>query len=313
MPEISIIVVTYNSSWEKLKITINSILFQSGINYEIIFADDGSQIKWNEKIIQYIPDNYVYCFADSKTNVGTVSNIFNGIRLAKGDYIKVISPGDCFNGKFALKEWIDFMKKSDADLSFCDAIYYKSVNNIFKVLKTKASPRNVYLYHIKNNSSKIFIDYLLANDFILGAAVLLKRNVMLQYLEEINGKVKFAEDYMIRLMIYDNKKIYHINSAFIWYEYGDGISTNKNSEWALLLHKDFNAVNDIIKLRDNCTDKIHKNYKNLLINRKYRWLPYKVKKLILFPAMLLYRIQMRFFFKKTPVVSIDVLNQIFNY
>ena len=50
------------------------------------------------------------------------------------------------------------------------------------------------------------MDYLLANDTILGAAVLAKRNIILKYLLEMEGKVKYAEDYMIRLMIFDNKK-----------------------------------------------------------------------------------------------------------
>ena len=50
MIDISIIIVTYNSKWFELKATIKSVLMQKGINYEIIFADDGSKIKWNEKI-----------------------------------------------------------------------------------------------------------------------------------------------------------------------------------------------------------------------------------------------------------------------
>ena len=49
MTRVSIIVVTYNAKWEKLKLTINSILLQSGIDYVIIFADDGSAFKLNEK------------------------------------------------------------------------------------------------------------------------------------------------------------------------------------------------------------------------------------------------------------------------
>ena len=49
MIDISIIIVTYNSKWFELKATIKSVLMQKGINYEIIFADDGSKIKWNRK------------------------------------------------------------------------------------------------------------------------------------------------------------------------------------------------------------------------------------------------------------------------
>ena len=62
------------------------------------------------------------------------------------------------------------------------------------------------------------MDYLLANDTILGAAVLAKRNIILKYLLEMEGKVKYAEDYMIRLMIFDNKIICHMDKNLIWYE-----------------------------------------------------------------------------------------------
>ena len=219
MIDISIIIVTYNSKWFELKATIKSVLMQKGINYEIIFADDGSKIKWNEKIREYVKGNYNYCFADSNINVGTVSNIINALKVSKGKYIKVISPGDCLNGKLAIKKWIDFMEKERADLSFCNAIYYKKDNAKKKeVLKEKSSPKNVNIYHKRKNKGKLFVDYLLANDTILGAAVLAKRNIILKYLLEMEGKVKYAEDYMIRLMIFDNKKICHMDKNLIWYE-----------------------------------------------------------------------------------------------
>ena len=50
MPEVSIIVATYNADWQKLMMTINSIIIQSGVKFEIIFVDDGLKIKWNDKI-----------------------------------------------------------------------------------------------------------------------------------------------------------------------------------------------------------------------------------------------------------------------
>ena len=65
MIDISIIIVTYNSKWFELKATIKSVLMQKGINYEIIFADDGSKIKWNEKIREYVKGDYNYKCVES--------------------------------------------------------------------------------------------------------------------------------------------------------------------------------------------------------------------------------------------------------
>ena len=41
-PDVSVIVLTYNVQWEKLKPTLESILMQEDVNCEIVMADDGS-------------------------------------------------------------------------------------------------------------------------------------------------------------------------------------------------------------------------------------------------------------------------------
>lgn len=302
MVDVSIIVAIYNADWEKLKMTIDSIVAQENVEFEVIFADDGSEIKWNEKIVLYLEERCKYSFADSLKNHGTVSNILNGVNKAKGKYIKVISPGDCINGKLSIKYWVDFMEKTNADMSFCNAIYYQIDGyGKFVVLEKPAAPKNVFVYHQKNKRKKLFVDYLLANDSILGASVMVRRDIFRTYLKEIEGKVKYAEDYIIRLMVFDNKKIVHLNECFLIYEYGDGISTIQSKKWAELLYKDFEATNEIIKTRNLLNEPIQIKYQKLLNKKKYNLIPNKIKKVIMFPTTLLYRFKMKYFFQKTPV------------
>lgn len=45
-------------------------------------------------------------------------NILNGVEKAEGEYIKVISPGDCFYDQQSLKEWVAHIEKNKVDLSF---------------------------------------------------------------------------------------------------------------------------------------------------------------------------------------------------
>lgn len=297
MPEISIIIVTYNSDWHKLKATINSVLMQKGVDYEVVFADDGSRKKWNEEIVQYIRNRCSFTFSDSKINIGTVSNILGAVQKAQGRYVKVISPGDCFYSDDSVKRWIEFMKNNNADVSFCNAAYYRCTGGEIEIVKEKSSPKNICIYHQRNNERKIFVDYMLANDFILGASILVEKEVMRSYLIEMQGKVKYAEDYMIRLMIFDGRKINHINNCFIWYEYGDGISTNGNAKWKKMLKSDFDATNDIIKNRPISNGKMQKKYKDYLVrkNKKLK----KLLKVTLFPTMIIYRIKMKYTRKRT--------------
>lgn len=312
MPEVSIIVATYNADWQKLMMTINSIIIQSGVKFEIIFADDGSKIKWNDKIRRYLPDDIDGSFVDAEKNVGTVLNIANAVNRAKGKYIKVISPGDCFNGCEALRKWVDFMKKSDADLSFCNAVYYTNIDRHVRVISQQMSPKNIELYHKKNNQNRIFIDYLLANDSILGASVMAKKDIFFSYLTEIKNRVKYAEDYMIRLMVYDRKKIYHINCNLIWYEYGEGISTTQNNKWAILLYKDFEEVNDLIKKRNTEQSNLHERYRRFLTDRNIGVL-HKIKKIVMFPSMIGYRWKMKFSKNTTPIENVKFLNEMMQY
>ena len=205
------------------------------------------------------------------------------------------------------------MLDSNADLSFCDAIYYRNVNSKPEIIISKASPKNSYIYHKNRNRTNIFVDYLLANDLILGASVMVKKSIIIRYLEEINGKIKYAEDYMIRLMVFDNMKICHVNSAFIWYEYGDGVSTTKCDKWAKLLHKDFESADNLIKSRKGAYEKLQKRYISLLTGDKFKFFPHKLKKVLSFPTMLLYRIQMRFFYHRTTKGNIEIFEQIYKY
>ena len=51
--QVSVIVCTYNSKWEKLKSTLLSILSQRDISFEIIIADDGSEIQCLDRAKKY--------------------------------------------------------------------------------------------------------------------------------------------------------------------------------------------------------------------------------------------------------------------
>lgn len=293
MVDISIIVVTYNSQWDKLKKTIESIICQKNITFEVVFADDGSEIKWNEKIKESLPESIKYIFADLNENSGTVSNINNALQYTEGRYIKVISPGDYFNGSLAARKWVDFMDSTKADVSFCNAIYYKNVDGLVSVLKNKQSPHNVYIYNKADNRKKLFVDYLLANDTILGASVLMDRNVIVSYIAEINKYVKYAEDYMIRLMIFDNRRIIHLDEELLWYEYGEGVSNGKNQRWASILKDDFDATNYLIEKRQNITEKIQKKYVKYLRLDNKKSIEKKLKKVIMFPSIIWFRGRMK--------------------
>ena len=50
--EVSVVVVTYNSIWDKLRQTLESILTQDDIRMQIIVADDGSDVYKRQVMVQ---------------------------------------------------------------------------------------------------------------------------------------------------------------------------------------------------------------------------------------------------------------------
>ena len=146
--DISIIIVTYNSSWLDLKETIDSIIEQEEISFEIIIADDGSEDNQEGKIKNYFLNKQItnYKLILNKENKGTVCNLFSGLQLAQGEYIKDISPGDLLVGKSTLKNWINFLKSNKLEWAFSDAIYYRKKNEEKIFISIDAHPNDMVPY-----------------------------------------------------------------------------------------------------------------------------------------------------------------------
>ena len=95
-PFFSVLMLTYNSSWNKTRQTLYSVLVQKDVSFEIIIADDGSEENNFEKICDYLAAwNFTaYSLVANERNQGIVRNFNSGLVLCKGEYIKLLSPGD---------------------------------------------------------------------------------------------------------------------------------------------------------------------------------------------------------------------------
>ena len=241
--KISVIVATYNSSINDLKTTIVSILKQRNVDTEIIVVDDGSADN-NFDFLKRIFDEFCYHkykLLPSNQNLGTCKNVYRGIKEASYSYIKLISPGDFFFDEFVLYKWLDFVTKMKAELSFSNALYYKIQDNCFIPLKRCHNPSFLYVYNEKDFISlKLQRQaFLLLPDAPLGAALLVKKEIILKYLAYIVGNVKYCEDYFIKLYLLDGGKLEYFQENGIWYKYGEGVSTN--NKWKNLIIADKKA------------------------------------------------------------------------
>lgn len=291
--DVSVIVVTYNSEWSKIQATLTSVLKQKDVALEIIIADDGSKNNNQDQIEGFFKLNnfFDYYINPSAYNRGTVINISDALKFVHGKYTKTIAPGDLLFYERTLRDWIDYMEHQKLCVSFGDAVFYSIDSGKIVFHKTKGCPCNKKIY-LKDNPKKVFIDYLLVNDTILGASLLMKTNTITQYIQLIRGRIIYAEDYIIRIMIFNQIKVGFFPYEVIWYEYGTGISTSNNTRWKSILHRDYEMSDEIIRQEGNNRSLQGKKY--MLYLKINNSLFRKIVKVLLFPQFLPMRYKMKF-------------------
>lgn len=272
--DVSIIVVTYNPIWEKLKITLAAILLQKDVDIEIIISDDGSIDNMFKKIKQlFMEKNFLnYKLLPSSENQGTVKNFLKGLKIAQGKYIKGISPGDLFYDELTLKKWLSFMKQKQALVSFGEYIPYKFINNKLKPLKILHHP--IYMKPYLDNKYNIKQEqlmYVFLGDNAVGATFMSEKVITEKYLDYICNNVKFAEDNIFKSMIADGILIDYYPQNVIWYEYGTGVSTSQNLFWHKAILKD--RVN-FSKLIYN--QLLKKSNKNIILKKYMKLIHYGI-------------------------------------
>lgn len=252
---VSIIVLCYNPSIDKLFFTLESLLRQKKIKYEIIISDDGSSNEYFDLIREYFKkNNFInYKLIKHNCNKGTVLNAYNAVIKSKGKYIKMISPGDAFANSESLFNWIDCLKKSKKKWSFSNFTSYVRKDGEIKYLNVQKYPQDLYPY-IKNNEKDIIYNYLLCEDVACGAAIICERALCKKYLSKIINQIKYCEDLIYRLMIFDNIMPFYVNEKFILYECGAGISQQgKNDIWNKRINQDLKNYLKIVNSSKNIT------------------------------------------------------------
>lgn len=282
---VTVIVATYNPQTDKLINTLKSIITQKNVDVDIIVTDDGSKQNHFNEIRKFFAENNFehYKLIEHEVNAGTCKNMEDAVNAAEGKYIKLISPGDYLYDENTLCDWVEFMEENHSEISFGDAVYYHMENNNVNVLKQLNHPQRLSLYDTKAfNFDRAKLNYILMCDTSVGATFMACTDIMKKYFAVISGKVKYAEDFMYKIMLADNVRLWHYGRDVIWYEYGIGISTGSNDKWAALIKKDQDAVDDIILER--CSDKFTKKYSKYLSKLKKSRMPQALCKIAVFPS-----------------------------
>ena len=250
--DISVIVLSYHPDSDQEKRTLLSILLQEGVSFEIIIADDGSEENNREEILRLFESCRFtdYTLVMNAENKGTIANLYSGLRKAKGEYTKCISPGDYLTGPTVLKDWLEFIRKAGTEWSFSEAVFYREENGEERPVRMPAFPVYIKPY-TRNDTRKARWNYVIIDDVAYGCVMLGKTGLFLKYTEELmNNGCKYAEDYMFRIMMFDGVFGSYYPAGTVFYETGTGISSGKNAKWIKILADEYQIMSRIIMSRD---------------------------------------------------------------
>lgn len=261
--EISIIILTYNADFPRLRKTIISAILQEGITFEIIVADDGSKINHKEAIIELF-DHYEFRnfkLVMNPENKGTIRNYLSAVKLAEGEYTRTFSSGDFLSGRTVLYDWFCFVKENNYEWSFSELIDYHMNNGEEEYIKVAALPLFLRPYIIRN-ADQIRWYYLVRGDIPVGCAMLGQTILIRKYLEELakTGNL-YAEDNIYRMMMFDGIVGQYYPQATIFYERGTGISNQRSNYWKNVFLSELIVLYLLLEKRDN-TDEFQKRIQN---------------------------------------------------
>ena len=244
MYTVSVVVVTYNSEINKIKTTIKSVIMQKNVKIQLIVCDDGSNNNHFIEIDDYMKERKVenYSLIANSVNRGTVANTLSGCNIATGDYIITLGPGDGLIHEDIIFQWIQEMEREKKKWSFSDVICYNYCDDNVNVVEINAYPQSIEPY-IKHNDLKTRWNYLVLGDVAFGAAMVAKTDIYIEYLSKLDGIVKYGEDNVWRLMVFDGIVASYYNKPAVFYEYGSGISTSGNNEWGNRIKQDWISAN----------------------------------------------------------------------
>ena len=122
-PLISVIIPVYNG--EKTIIhTLNSVLKQTYLNFEVIIVDDCSDTPVESLIQPLTKDNRIRIFRKERSNANTARNY--GIRQSKGEYIAMLDADDYWLENH-LHDCLALLRESDAGGLYGSLYFSKSM------------------------------------------------------------------------------------------------------------------------------------------------------------------------------------------
>ena len=226
--KVSIILPTYNGGKYVIN-AVESVLFQSFSDWELIIINDGSNDDTESLLEKYIKKEPRIIYLKNEKKIGVQKTLNKGIKKSKGEYIARIDDDDEWINKDKLKEQIEFLEKNND---------YVLVGTNGVVVDDRMN--RIIDYNVPKTDFLIRKTILFKNSFI-SSSVLIRKSVLQRiggYCEE--EYAKNVEDYNLWLRLGTLGKFFNFDGVMTSYMMREGnISSNNKKDILLALAKEY--------------------------------------------------------------------------
>lgn len=222
--KISIIVPVYNVE-DYLVECLQSILFQTYKNIEVILIDDGSTDGSGEICEEYQKkDKRIK--AAHQTNQGLSAARNKGIQMATGEYLMFVDSDDYIHSR-TLEILYSAMQNVNAEISICA---HKKVDDFIEIEKEKLNEYETQLFSGRECVRMLYSQNVV--DMVIACNKLFKK----EYFDKISFPVgKINEDEFVTYQIlYPLNRCVYIKAELYYYRQRSGSITNKKSSIKVL-------------------------------------------------------------------------------
>jgi glycosyltransferase involved in cell wall biosynthesis len=150
-PKVSICVPTYKQP-DFFRRALESVFIQSFEDFEVIITDDSPDDSVEQVVKEFQP-NLKLKYYRNKERKGSPENWNEAIKLASGEYIKILHHDDWFSDKNSLTEFVKMLDESpNTDFAFCSTL----VCGPDQKVKYLHLPTEEKLNKLRSNSNYLF-------------------------------------------------------------------------------------------------------------------------------------------------------------
>ncbi|RYE22899.1 MAG: glycosyltransferase [Sphingobacteriaceae bacterium] len=215
-PLVTVLVPTYNRA-SFLKETIDSVLVQNFIDFELLVVDNYSTDNTYDVVHSYSDPRIRYVCNDS--NLGIIGNYNRGLRESAGDYIYLLSDDDIMCDESNLKLKVDVLEKfSNVSMVFSS---FKTINSNGEIVggnwaetsqiwpKVAASP-------LINGHLAFQLLYNNWN-FICMHTVLVRKSTLVKHNIQFSNQLKYLLDWALWLHLSLVSDLYYLSDILVSY------------------------------------------------------------------------------------------------